>query len=109
MGLLGAFMNKKANQYNITTAENSTGEPIESLVLFKRISVYFGKNPPRVFKLYDPGQVKIGDFVCFSEKTVLDNQVLEIDGVNYRVLAANPLQFKNRTLAYINYMELWRH
>lgn len=112
MGLLGAFLNKKANQYNIDNTTNtspSTGQPIESLVFVKRIPVYFGPNPPRVFRLYAVGQVKEGSFVAFSEKATATNQVLEIDDIKYRIVAANPLQFKNRTLAYVNYLEYYKH
>src|SRR3970040_2977787 len=111
MGLLGAFFNKRVNQYNIVNATSSsaTGAPIETLSLVKNIPIYFGPNPPRAFKFYDPGHVRIGDFVAFSEKVVHDRQVLEIDSVQYRVVAANPFRFKNTTPAYVIYLEYFKH
>lgn len=110
MGLLGAFLNAKATQYNITTdSSTSTGQPIESLVPLKIIPVYFSNSPRRIYGLFDPGQIPINTPVCFSEKQVLTNQVLQINGVKYRVTSANPLKITNRTLAYVSYLERFRH
>ncbi len=111
MGLLGSFLNNKANQYTISTGTSTTtGQPIESLVLLKsNISVFFSNNPRRLYQLFDPGQIAVNTPVVFAEKQILVNQVLEIDSVKYRTIAANPLKFRNRVFGYVAYLERYKH
>lgn len=91
--------------YNVdTTTSTNTGQPIETLIYTKDIKVFFSPSPRRIYQLFEPGQIPIGEFVAISSDATVTNQVLEIDNVKYRIQAANPATFKNRTFAYINYL-----
>jgi hypothetical protein len=110
MSFINGYLNKTAKLYTIDTSTTTTaGQPVETLILSKTIKVFFSSNPRRVFQLFNAGQIKAGEFVAISAVETKVNQVLEVDGIKYKISAANPAQLKNRIFAYINYMGYYQH
>jgi hypothetical protein len=111
MSFISGFLTDTAGQYTISTTENQLGEQIESLTFSRNIKVYF--SPQRslhdLYKLFDPGQIKVGEFLCISVKSIETNDVLLLDSVYYRVKYSQALKFKTRTLAYVSYLEHYKH
>jgi hypothetical protein len=110
MPFISSFLNKTAKVYNIDVGvSTTTGQPIETPIYVKDIKVYLSYNPRDVYQLVDAGQIATGKLSAISVELVLTNQILEVDGVKFRVDAANPAQFKNRVFAYINYLSRYQH
>ena len=110
MSCLSGFLNKTATVYTIDTSESTqSGQPIETLVLRTTLRVFFSPHVRNVWKLYDPGQIKIGEFVAYSVKTVNLSEVLTIDGENYLVESSNPLQVGANRHVYANQIFLSRY
>ena len=110
MSFISGFLNQTAKLYSIdATTAAASGQPIETLVYLRDIKVYFSSNPRQIFQLFGAGQVPIGQFTAISVEETETNQILEINDVKYRIEAANPASFKNRTFAYINYLARFQH
>ncbi len=111
MSFISGFLTTTAKLYNVTLTENELGEQIESLTLVKNIKVYFSPqgNVHDLYKLFEPGQIKVGEFLLISDKSVVTGQVLEIDSVKYRSKFSKNLKFKSRGLAYVSYLEHYKH
>lgn len=110
MGIIASFLDRRVDLYNIlTSTSTATGQPIETLSFVKKVRVYFNPDGKPTFKLFDPGQIKVGKPTAISEVQVVENQVLDISGTKWRVTLSRPAQLKARVLAYILELERWRH
>ncbi len=111
MAILTPYLHTSANLYNITTEETESGQPVESLSLVKALKVFFEaySYQSAIYKLFAPGQIKIGDFLCITDRIVNVNQVLEINDEYYRVVASNQLIVQKVTLGYELSLERYKH
>lgn len=108
--VIDQFLTTPADLYNLTIDnETITGQPIEELVFVKRIFVHFASNLTDEHNLFPAGQIPIGRFKALSKTQVVTNQVLKIDGVHYRVIAAPPAKVKRRVYFFTLHMELFQH
>lgn len=101
MSCISAYLNSKAVLYNIDRTETTeSGQPIETLTQSKNLRVFFQPYALRssVYKLFNAGQVKVGDYFCLSVKPISlepSSQVISIEISNYEkflIVNAFPLR-----------------
>lgn len=113
MSCLSGFYDKTANIYTISKDEvTQSGQPIESLTLRGTTKCAFANNIKNVWALFDPGQIKVGQFVLISASQLTDSDVVEIDSEKYRVEAVNPIKapFNNsHVFGYRSYLNRYKH
>lgn len=111
MGFLRSFLDKKAILYNIDlTTLTPSGQPIEKLVQVKtNVPIFFSPHPSMIWKFVQAGGVKFGDFTSILETLVVNNQVLEIGGIKYRIVSAVEIKFKSRVYGYVAHLEFYKH
>lgn len=110
IGGVRSFLTSTATVYTISKTKNTlTGQPIETLVLLKTIKVHFEPRSSDEHGLFSAGQIKIGQFTAISLDEVLEQQVLEIKNIKYRVLANNEIRYKNKTFYWQLHLEFFRH
>ena len=113
MSCLSSLLTSSAIVYNIDYTETTqSGQPIETLVRVKTIKCTLTDSLKKFWGLFDPGQIKTGQFKLFTVKSVEGNQVVEISGVKYRVTAVSPVtpgHCGTHALGYISYLELYKH
>jgi hypothetical protein len=112
MSCLGKFLNNSARVYSVDKSETTiSGQPIENLTLRTTIKCYFSPHVRNTWKLFTPGQIQVGEFVCYSIKTVNDGEVLTIDGTRYLVEASNRLQAGSNPhiFGYQIYLSRYKH
>jgi len=112
MSCFSGIYDKVATVYTIDKSETTqSGQPIESLVQRTTTACIFANHIKNVWALFQPGQIKIGDFVLMSAKSITDGEVVEIDGEKYLVEAANPIKIpgKNHIFGYKSYLTRYKH
>ncbi len=112
MSFIGRFLTKDAKVFNIDrTGSTPTGQPIEVVTEIATIKVSFNPKQRRDFGLFNPGQVTLGQFFALGEsELIVPNQLLEIEGVTFRVTAVNSSEFQNGKTYFFKYwMDLFEH
>ena len=112
MSCLASFLNNTATIYTIDKSETTaSGQPLETISLRTTIKVYFSPIIKNAWKLFTPGQVQVGEFVCYSIKTVNDGEVMTIDDVRYLVESSNRLQAGSNPhiFGYEIYLSRYKH
>lgn len=115
MSCLTAYLNSAATLYDVDrTGSTDSGQPTEVLTLNKTLRVYFEpySMSASVYKLFNPGQVKVGDYVCLSLKAVSLGQVISIEISNDEKFIIDdvfPLKFGKQILGYQLHLSRWRH
>jgi hypothetical protein len=110
MSCLSFILNKTASVYTVDrTATTSSGQPTEVLTLARTIKVYFSPNVRNIYKLFDSGQIKVGEYSCFSVKTISLGEIVEIDSEKYMVTGVAETAFKKHVYGYVSYLERYRH
>lgn len=113
MSCLGGFLTDTATVYNIDFSNTTgSGQPIETLSSpIKTIRCLLTDDRRKAWHLYDPGQIKDGEFVFFSIKTITVNQVVEVNSVKYRVVNTKPVRpFKHHhIMGYQSFLEFYKH
>ena len=112
MSCLSGFLNTTAIIYSIDFSETTeSGQPLETLTQVKTIKCLVTDNRKRFWNLFDPGQITTGQFYMFSVKSVVANNVVEIDSIKYRVTAVSPMNALkgSHVMGYLSYLEHWKH
>jgi len=112
MSFIGKFLSKTATVSNIDRSVSTpTGQPLETLVQVDTINVFFNPKQRRDFGLFNTGQVTIGQFFALGlSKLVVPQQIMEIQGVQYRVVAVNTVEFQRcKPLFFKYWLDLFQH
>ena len=113
MSILRGQLTKNATKYTISTViSTSSHQPIETLVNTNLILKCLFK-PKKSYFVYLTGQVQETSNLIFTEREVVVNNVLEVDGVKYRIVEATPLKGPGargrKTLGFSSRVEIFRH
>jgi hypothetical protein len=112
MSCLSSFLNNTAIIYTVDKSNTTvSGQPIETLVERTTIKIYFSPHVKNVWKLFTPGQIQVGEFVAYAIKTVVEGEVMEIEGTKYIVEASNKLQAgaNPHIFGYQIYLSRYKH
>lgn len=110
MSCLSFFLNKVAKVYRVDRSESTgSGQPIETLTYNRNVKVYFSPNVRNIYKLFDPGQIKVGEYTCFSVKSIDQGEILEIDGEKYTVTGVAQAAYKKHIFGQTSYLERYKH
>ena len=112
MSAVGRFLTKEAKVFNVDrTGSTPTGQPTEVLTQVATIKVFFSPKNKRDFGLFDSGKVTIGQFFAIGESEIIvPQQIMEIEGTTYRVVAVNAGEFQNNKTYFFKYwLDLFEH
>lgn len=112
MSFVGRFLTKEAKVFNVDrSTSTATGQPIEVVTQIATIKVQFSPKNRRDFGLFNTGKVTVGQFSAIGEsELIVPQQLLEIEGVTYRVTAVNAAEFQSCKPFFFKYwMDLFEH
>ncbi len=111
MSFISKFLNKEAKVFEVDrTTSTPTGQPIEITTQVRTIKVSFTRKNQSDFDLVNTGQVQVGRFSAVGlDALVVPLNLLEIEGITYRVVAVNKGIFQNKTFFTKYWLELFEH
>lgn len=112
MSFISKFLTKTAIVFRVDRSGSTpTGQPIEVPVQTGTIKVSFQRKNQSDFDLFNTGEVQVGRFSAVSDVNtlVVPQNLLEIEGIKYRVVAVNKGEFQCKTFFTKYWLELFEH
>lgn len=110
IGGIRSFLTSTAKLFNIDkTKDTLTGQPIETTIFVKNIKVLFEPRSSDEHRLFPSGQIKVGQFTALSLDEVLEQQILEIKNIKYRVVANNEIRYRTQVFYWMLHLDYYKH